>query len=174
MFLKGELTFMYAIVAVDYDWAIGNQGKLLYRVKEDMRRFKMRTLHNIVVMGRKTFESLPGQKPLKDRINIVLTRQNITYDFDNVIVMHSVEEVLDYCKGKEAYCIGGEEIYRLFLPYCDRAYVTLIYDHAKEADAYFPDIHKDPYWGVLYDTETYEENGIYYRFKVYTQDISRS
>ena len=104
---------MNAIVAVDLNWGIGYNGDLLYRIKEDMKRFKMRTMNNVVVMGRKTFESLPNGKPLKNRMNIILSRQDVHYDYDNVIVMHSVEEVLDYCKDKETYCIGRTMIYKV-------------------------------------------------------------
>lgn len=159
---------MNAIVAIDSNWGIGYEGKLLYHIKEDMSRFKARTKNTIVVMGRKTFESLPEQKPLKNRINIVLTRQDVTYDYDNVIVMHSVDEVLNYCKDKEAYCIGGAEIYKLFLPYIDKLYITKIKEKAPKADAYFPNIYNIPGWEKMYVTKTEEdENGVLYSFQVF-------
>jgi dihydrofolate reductase len=160
---------MDAIVAVDSNWGIGFNGNLLYRIKEDMSRFKARTKNHIVVMGRKTFESLPDQKPLKNRINIILTRQDITYDYDNVIVMHSVEEVLNYCKDKEAYCIGGAEIYNLFLPYLDKVYLTKIKQKTLNVDTYFPNLYNIPGWKVLYVTETKEdeENEVFYSFQVF-------
>lgn len=160
---------MYAIVAVDNDWGIGYQGQLLYHISEDMKRFKMRTRNRIVVMGRKTFESLPKGKPLKDRINIVLSRQDLHYKHKNVIVMHSVEEVLNYCEGKESYCIGGEEIYKLFLPYCDKAYVTVIKKSSPLVDTYFPNLSKNGKWELLYETSRNYDNDIPYTFRMYTR-----
>jgi len=117
---------MKAIVNVDKNWGIGNDGDLLQFIPADMKFFKENTIGNVVVMGRTTFDSLPGKQPLKDRTNIVLTK-NKSFQNDGVIVLNSVEEVLKEVtkySEDEVYIIGGEMIYKQLLPYCKEAYIT--------------------------------------------------
>jgi dihydrofolate reductase len=145
---------MNLIVAVDKNWGIGYQNKLLVSIPEDMKFFRSETGGKVVVMGRKTLESFPGGMPLKNRTNIVLTK-NPNYQKKGAIVLHSVEEVLEELKkynSEDIYIIGGDSIYRAFLPYCDVAHVTCI-DHAYEADAYFPNIDKMPEWKLTGESE---------------------
>lgn len=140
---------MNLIVAVDKNWAIGLKNKLLVSIPEDMKFFRTETAGKVVVMGRKTLESFPGGIPLKNRINIVLTG-NRDYEAKGAFVLHTVEDVLQELKkypSQEVYIIGGESIYRQFLPYCDTAHVTKI-DYAYEADTYFPNLDKLPEWKV--------------------------
>lgn len=140
---------MNLIVAVDKNWAIGLKNKLLVSIPEDMKFFRTETAGKVVVMGRKTLESFPGGIPLKNRINIVLTG-NRDYEAKGALVLHTVEDVLQELKkypSQEVYIIGGESIYRQFLPYCDTAHVTKI-DYAYEADTYFPNLDKLPEWKV--------------------------
>ncbi|MDY2664093.1 MAG: dihydrofolate reductase [Bariatricus massiliensis] len=148
---------MNLIVAVDKNWAIGKNNKLLVSIPADMKFFRETTKGNIVVMGRKTLESFPQGQPLKNRVNIVIT-QNQDYQVKDAIVVHSVEEAVQEC-GKqegEVFVIGGESVYRAMLPYCDTAYITKI-DHAYEADTYFPNLDEDETWKLtgVSDEQTY-------------------
>ena len=144
---------MKLIVAVDNNWAIGNQNKLLVSIPADMKFFRQTTTGNAVVMGRKTLESFPQGQPLKNRVNIVLTKDP-SYEVKGAIVVHSVKEALEEVKKLdcEAYVIGGESVYRALLPYCDTALITKI-DHAYEADTFFPNLDEDPQWVLTGDTE---------------------
>lgn len=145
---------MNLIVAVDKNWGIGYKNKLLVSIPEDMKFFRSETSGKVVVMGRKTLESFPNGMPLKNRTNIVLTK-NPSYKAKGAIVLHSVEEVLKELENypdEDVYIIGGSSIYKEFLPYCNVAHVTRI-DHAYEADAYFPDIEKMPEWVLTGESE---------------------
>lgn len=145
---------MNLIVAVDKNWGIGYQNKLLVSIPEDMKFFRSETSGKVVVMGRKTLESFPNGLPLKNRTNIVLTK-NPSYQVKGATVLHSVEEVLEEVKKfppEDVYVIGGDSIYKAFLPYCKVAHVTRI-DHAYEADAYFPNIDEMPEWELTGESE---------------------
>lgn len=145
---------MNLIVAVDKNWGIGYQNKLLVSIPEDMKFFRSETGGKVVVMGRKTLESFPNGLPLKNRTNIVLTK-NPGYHVKGAVVCHSVEEVLEELKKystEDVYIIGGDSIYKEFLPYCDVAHVTRI-DHAYEADAFFPNIEEMPEWVLTGESE---------------------
>ena len=148
---------MNLIVAVDQNWAIGNKGKLLVSIPSDMKFFREETSGEgkVVILGRKTLETFPGGRPLPKRVNVILTK-NPDFKVDGAIVVHSVEEALEAVKDFEdekIYVIGGDTIYKQFLPYCNLAHVTKI-EHAYEADAYFPDLDADAGWKM---TETSEE-----------------
>ena len=149
---------MNLIVAVDKNWAIGNENKLLVSIPQDMKFFRETTMGKVVVMGRKTLESFPGGQPLKKRTNIVLTRDK-NYQVKDAIVVHTVDELLQELKKydeEEIYVIGGESIYRQMLPYCKVAHVTKI-NHAYEADTYFPNLDEKDEWVVtgVSDEQTY-------------------
>lgn len=159
---------MNLIVAVDKNWAIGKNGDLLVSIPEDMKLFRSETTGKVVVMGRKTLESFPGGNPLKNRTNIVITG-NKDYKKEGVIVCHSVEETLEELKKYDAediYIIGGETIYRQFLPYCKVAHVTKI-DFAYEADTYFPNLDENPDWSVAESSEEHTYFDLEYYFKKY-------
>ena len=140
---------MNLIAAVDKNWAIGKNNELLVSIPNDMKMFRQMTTGKVVVMGRKTLESFPNGLPLKNRVNIVLTK-NQNYQVKGAIIVHSVEEVLEELKkydSEDVYVIGGEQIYRQMLPYCDTAHMTKI-DHAYEADAYFPNLDEKEEWTI--------------------------
>ena len=103
------------IAAITKDNSIGRGGKLLYHIPEDMKNFKAVTTNNVVIMGRKTYESIG--KPLPNRVNVILTH-NEDYDVEGAMVVNSVDEAILYCKifqsKKKIYIIGGEEIYKAF------------------------------------------------------------
>ena len=145
---------MNAIVAVDSNWAIGNKGQLLIRIPADQKRFREITTGGVVVLGRKTMDTFPGRKPLPNRTNIILST-NPEYKVDDAIVVHSIEQLIEELKSypsESIYIIGGDSVYKQMLPYCDKVYVTKI-DRKYEADAYFPDLDKDPDWHVVNTSE---------------------
>lgn len=145
---------MNAIAACDVNWAIGIQGRLLVQIPADMRYFQEKTMGKVVVMGRKTWESLPGRKPLSGRINVVLSRQK-GYKADGAYVVCGKEEALDFLRGypsEDIYIIGGSQIYRLFLEQCNTAYITKL-NYAYEADAFFPDLGKEKGWRLVWESE---------------------
>ncbi len=149
---------MNAIVAVDSNWAIGYQNKLLVRIPADQRFFRDETIHKAVIMGRKTLESFPGGQPLKERLNVVIT-SDPNYRVKDVVVVHSIEEALEAVKdyrSEDIYVIGGESIYRQMLSYCDVAHVTKI-DYKYAADTYFPNMDQMEDWVLTgeSDEQTY-------------------
>lgn len=159
---------MNLIVAVDKNWAIGNQNKLLVSIPADMKFFRETTMNKVVVMGRKTLESFPNGMPLKKRTNVVLTRDK-NYQVKDAIVLHTVEEVLEELKKyneEEIYIIGGESIYRQFLPYCKVAHVTKV-NHAYEADTYFPNLDEKDEWVVTGVSEEQTYFDLEYEFVRY-------
>lgn len=158
---------MNLIVAVDKNWAIGNKGNLLVSIPADQKLFREETMGKVIVMGRKTLESLPSG-PLAGRTNVVLTR-NEDYTRKGTVVLHSMEETLEYLKQfptDDIFIIGGEEIYRQFLPYCDVAHVTWI-DYEYLADTYFPNLDKDPQWHVTAESDEQTYFNLCYEFRKY-------
>ena len=110
---------MKIIVAADKNWGIGKDNKLLVSIPADMKMFRQETTGKVCVMGRKTLESFPGGLPLKNRTNIVLTR-NENYKVKDAIIVHSIEELMEELKkypAEDVYCIGGDTIYKQLLPY---------------------------------------------------------
>lgn len=125
------------IAAVSENWGIGKNGKLLVKVPGDLPRFKRLTTGHTIIMGRKTLDSFGGRL-LPNRRHIVLTR-DMDYFREGVEVVHSVEEALALCKeGEESFCIGGGEIYDLFLPYANKMYLTEVEKQFLDADTFFP------------------------------------
>ncbi len=145
---------MNLIAAVDENWAIGKNNQLLVRIPADQKFFREMTTGKVVVMGRKTLESFPNGQPLKNRTNIVLTR-NKDYAVKEAIVVHSMDELHDELKkynSEDVFVIGGEKIYEQLLDECDVAHITKI-DFAYDADAYFPNLDKNPDWEITGDSE---------------------
>lgn len=159
---------MKLIAAVDSNWAIGNKGELLVRIPSDHKNFREITTGKVVVLGRKTIETFPQGQPLKNRTNIILSRDK-SYSVKDAAVVHSVEELLEEVKkynSDDVYVIGGESIYAQLLKYCDTAHITKI-DHEYEADAYFPDLDNDPEWEVTGESEEQTYFDLEYRFVRY-------
>jgi len=169
MILEGRKMEVVVIAAMSINRVIGNKGKIPWHISDDFKRFKEVTSGHPVLMGRKTFESLPI-KPLPNRENIVIT-SNKDYSFQGVVVRHSLEDALDYCKGKEkVFIIGGASIYKqaLDMDIVDVLDITLI-DRDFEGDTFFPEIDfnlwkikertkmEDPiygrYWFLKYERE---------------------
>ena len=159
---------MKIVVAVDRNWAIGCKGKLLVSIPNDHKNFRELTTGRVVILGRKTLESFPGKKPLKNRRNIVLTKQP-DFRVEGVTAVPGVCEALDLVRGmnpEEVFCIGGAMIYRLFLPYCDTALITRI-DHIYDADAFLPDLDNDSAWEKVRESEEQVFFDLTYRFCTY-------
>lgn len=136
------------IVAVSKNNAIGKDNKLLFHIKEDLNFFKKTTLNKAIVMGRKTFESLPGVLP--SRKHIVITRdKDYKIDHPSVEVRYDLIEVLKEYKNstKELFVIGGGEIYKQSIDsgLIDRMYITKVDEVIEDADTFFPDISNISY-----------------------------
>lgn len=159
---------MNLIVAVDNNWAIGNQNELLIRIPNDHKHFREETTGKVVVLGRKTLETFPQGLPLKNRTNIILSKDK-NYKVKDAVVVHSIEELLEELKQyreEDIYIIGGESIYRQMLPYCKVAHVTKI-DHEYQADTYFPNLDKDENWEITADSDELTYFDIPYYFLKY-------
>ena len=159
---------MNIIVAVDQNWGIGKDNKLLVSIPADMKYFRETTTENVVVMGRKTLESFPNGLPLKKRTNIVLTR-NENYQAKDAVIVHSEKELLEELKkypSENVYVIGGASVYEQLLPYCDVAHVTKI-DYAYEADTHFPNLDEMPQWRVAASSEEQTYFDLEYQFVRY-------
>ena len=160
---------MNLIVCVDSNWGIGYKNELLVRIPSDQKFFRETTTGKVVVMGRKTLDSFPQGKPLKNRTNIVITSNKELEKRDEEIYVNSVEECLELLKNyneDDIYIIGGASVYKQFLPYCSKALVTRV-DREFSADTYFPDLDKDPEWKITKesDEQTYFDNT--FEFLVY-------
>lgn len=159
---------MNLIVAVDKNWAIGLSNKLLVSIPADMKFFRETTSGKVVAMGRKTLESFPGGQPLKNRNNIVLTKDQ-NYKVKDAVVVGTLEEMIEELKkypSEDIYVIGGESVYRQLLPYCDTAYVTKI-DHVYEADTFFPNLDEMKDWKMTGVTEEQTYFDLEYVFAKY-------
>ena len=158
---------MKLIVAVDKNWAIGKNNKLMWSIPADMKFFRETTQGNVVIMGRKTLESFPQGQPFKNRVKIVSSRKP-DYQVKGAVVVHSVEEAVEESKKYEGevFVIGGESIYRAMLPYCDTALVTKI-NHAFDADTYFPSLDQDDEWQMTKISEEQTCFDLEYYFTVY-------
>ena len=154
-----------AIVAAYADWGIGAKGTQPVVIKADRRRFRELTEGGAVIVGRKTLSDFPGGRPLKNRANIVLTRQSIT--IEGAETAGSVEQALKLAAPHpRVFVIGGESVYRELLPHIGRIYVTKI-AVAPHSDVFFRDLDADPAWRVTEEDEEAEENGIRCRFLTY-------
>jgi dihydrofolate reductase len=153
------------IVAKSNNNIIGGNNKLLWHLSKDLKRFKEITTGNTIIMGRKTFESLP--KVLPNRHHVVITsNKNFKIDSESVTIVNNIEEIVDKYKDsvEEAFIIGGGEIYNLLLPYTNKLYLTRIHKDF-EGDTYFPNIDLSN-WEVSYKSEVFsdEEEDLTYDF----------
>lgn len=157
---------MNLIVAVSLDYAIGKDNKLLFRLPTDMAFFKEKTMGKTVVMGEKTYLSLP-KRPLLNRINIVLS-DNPNFVADGAIVVHTLDDLFKELKkyrSEDIFVCGGASIYNLLMNYCDTAYVTKV-EKIVDADTYIDDIEKRGF--VLKEVSPQiEENDLTFTFQTY-------
>lgn len=157
---------MNVIVAVDENWAIGKDGDQLIYLKEDLKRFRTLTSGHTVILGRKTLATFPGGRPLKNRRNLILSR-NPQFQAEGAEVFSAVEELVQQAD-QDAFVIGGASVYEQLLPYCDTAYITKI--HASfPADTYFPNLDQSEEWKVTEERESLEQDGISYHYVTYSR-----
>lgn len=148
------------IVAIARHRGIGYENKLLYWLPNDLKRFKTLTTGNTIIMGRKTFESLP-KGALPNRRNIVLSHQK-GISFEGAECFPSLEEALAHCtEDKEVFIIGGSSVYKEALPLADRLYITFIDDTSKEADTYFPEISEKEWKETSREDHPTDEKHLY-------------
>jgi len=149
---------MELIVAVYDDWGIGKEGTQPVALSADRKFFRDTTRGAMVIVGRRTIEDFPGQKPLPGRVNVALTRKG--GEIPGFTVCGSPEEAAKLAETAErAMVIGGGSIYCQMLPYCDTAYITKV--HAKpQSDTFFPNLDEDPNWVLAEVLQSGEENGI--------------
>ena len=152
------------IACVGKNLELGFKNDLIFHIKDDMKYFKNITLNHVVVMGRKTFESLPGI--LKGRKNVVITRSKNDFP-EEVETFSSIENFMktyqDY--PEEIFVIGGASIYKQFLDFCDKLYLTEVDKTVKEADVYFPNFDKEQYDREI--VETKKDKNLEYKFVIY-------
>lgn len=159
---------MKLIAAVDEHWGIGKNGDLLLRISQDMKRFRMLTTGNVIVMGRKTLESFPNKKPLPNRINIVLSH-NTSYQPENCIVINNLPalfQALAHYHNKDIFVIGGGRIYNLLLPYCTEALITKI-QHVFPADTYLENLDVNSQWELIASEGESTEKDIAFQYLIY-------
>ncbi|MBQ3492022.1 MAG: dihydrofolate reductase [Oscillospiraceae bacterium] len=156
---------MELIVAVYDDWGIGKDGTQPVALSADRKFFRETTRGATVIVGRKTLADFPGGRPLPNRVNVVLTRQNI--EIDGVVICHSPEEAAKLAQNADrAIVIGGGSVYKQMLPFCDTAYITKV--HATpESDTFFPNLDEDTQWKLEEILQSGEENGIAYQMCLY-------
>lgn len=144
--------------------AIGYQNRLLYHIKSDLTRFRELTTGHAIIMGRKTYESLPNGA-LPHRRNIVVSRS--MKEMEGCEVYPNLEAALKAAEGKteETFIIGGESIYRQSLPAAHRLYLTVVDDAPQQADAFFPEINPEE-WKLI-EKEMRNENGLSFSFLTY-------
>jgi len=171
---------MQMILSADEAWGIGKGNQLLFRIPPDMRYFKDKTMGGAVIMGRKTWESLPDGKPLDGRINIVLTGNPGSIKVDakglstgtepllctNLTELSVVLEKLPVGPDR-AWVIGGAEIFRLLMPYCREAYITRFLTTDQDADRRMEDLDKAENWIKVAEGAVEEWEGLRYRFDRY-------
>jgi dihydrofolate reductase len=149
------------VVAISENHVIGKDNKLLWHLPNDLKHFKEITTGHTIIMGRKTYDSVG--KPLPNRRNIIITRQNIT--IPGCEVVNSIEAALALCADEnEVFIVGGAEIYRQSIKLTNRIYLTVVHKDF-EGDSFFPEINKDEWKEVLHeDHEPDHKNPLPYSF----------
>ena len=160
------------IAAISENKVIGFKNKVPWHIPEDMKRFRELTIGHPVIMGRKTYDSLPDKfRPLPDRENIVLSSSLESQE--KIYIARNMEEALKLAKGRDSSVIGGERVYQLFLPLIDQLEITRVYRDF-EGDAFFPEINWDEWkisrrekWNPSMREENVSEHDIPYSFLTY-------
>lgn len=157
-----------AIVAVANDWSIGKEGRMLFNLPKDLNFFKAATSGHIVVCGRKTLQSLPGGKPLKDRTTICICSEEnnrddcfCINDFDKAITL-----VKELSKTQDVWIIGGQAIYEKFIDLCEDVWVTKV-NASGNGDTYFPNLDNRAEFELIWETDSEDDNGYSIKFCEY-------
>lgn len=156
---------MELIIAVYDDWGIGRDGTQPIALSADRKFFRETTRGAMVIVGRRTIQDFPGQKPLPGRVNVALSRS--CQEISGFTVCQTPEQALELARNVErAMVIGGGSVYRQMLPYCDSAYVTKVHV-CPTSDTFFPNLDQDPQWELSETIQSGEENGIGYEMLLY-------
>lgn len=158
---------MNFIVAVASDYAIGKDNDLLFSLPSDLRYFKEKTTNKIVVMGERTYHSLP-KRPLPNRINIVLSN-NLDFNDDGIIIVRSIPELLEEVKkynSEDVFVMGGASVYNQLMDYCTYAYITKV-NKITQADTFINNIDNMSDWQIISSSDSMIENGLEFKFVVY-------
>ncbi|MCD6202512.1 MAG: dihydrofolate reductase [Bacteroidales bacterium] len=157
---RGKKTIS-VIVAVAENHAIGKDNKLLWHISNDLKRFKKLTTGHPVIMGKKTYESLPV-RPLPGRMNIVLT--DVPGEkIEGCVMAYSIEEAIELCpEGEECFVMGGGSVYRQFLPLADKLFLTKVHQ-TFEADTFFPEIDEKQ-WKPVSREEITGDDSVPFRY----------
>lgn len=165
---------MKMLFAVDENWNIGYDGDMLFKISKDLQRFRELTETNIIIMGRKTFESLPDQKALPNRINIVITR-NPEYTADDILVVTSIDELFQLLgvinPGNQLvnFVIGGGNIAHQLLQYCNYAYITKVLRSFDATDTLIPNLDEDQDWVINSESEYFMQDDLMYNYVDYVR-----
>jgi len=160
---------MDLVVNVTENWGIGMENNLLVTISADLKRFRQLTTGRTVILGRKTLDTFPSGRPLKNRRNLILSG-NPNYAVEGAEVVHSLEELKAAIQPDEPVSvIGGASIYELLLPYCSKARITKTL-LTVPADRFFPNLDELSGWRVAEASEVLEENGIRFQYVDYVND----
>lgn len=163
---------MILMFAVDENWNIGIDGGMLVSIRKDLRRFRDTTEGNIVVMGRRTLEAIPGKKALPNRENIVVTR-NKDFKDDGFHLLNDLDKLDELVKeidpeGKmEVFVTGGESIVRQLMPKCNRAYITKILKSYDKSDTSIPNLDESSEWKIVKESKVHSEGDIKFKYVDY-------
>ncbi len=162
------------IFAIDENWNIGYDGNMLFKISNDLQRFRTLTETNIIIMGRKTFESLPDREALPDRINIVITR-DVNYTAEDIMVVTSMDELFQLLEEINPdntmvnFVIGGGNIAHQLLQYCNYAYITKVLRSFDATDTLIPNLDEDQDWEVVSESPYYMQDDLMYNYVDYTR-----
>lgn len=163
---------MILIFAVDNNWNIGYKGKMLADIPEDLKRFRKITEGNIVIMGRKTLEATPGQNPLPNRINILLTK-NKEWNKKGFYVVNKLEDLFPLLEEinprnkMKIFVTGGESIVEQLISHCNEAYITKILKSFEKADTKIPNLDLDDNWKITKESQIYTQGDLKYKYVNY-------
>ena len=157
---------MIAIVAVDKNWGIGKDGDQIVYIPGDLKRFREFTTGNTIILGRKTVATFPNGKPLKNRRNLILSR-NPDYAPEGGEVYPNLDSLMkEVTDSDNTYVVGGASVYQTMIGQCDKAYVTKI-DAEYPADCWFPNLDNDSNWEIYEQSEEMDHEGLTYRYVNY-------
>ncbi|MBC8590273.1 dihydrofolate reductase [Wansuia hejianensis] len=165
---------MILIFAVDNNWNIGFAGGMLTEIKADLKRFREITEGNIVIMGRKTLEAIPGQKPLPNRINILITR-NKEFNREGFYTINDLKDLFPLLreinpKGEmEVFLTGGGSVVRQLIDHCNKAYITKILKDFEKADTSIPNLDLLDEWKIVSQSDIYYQNELPYKYVDYVR-----
>ncbi len=155
---------MNLIVVVDENWAIGRDGDQICYISADLKRFRALTTGHAVILGRKTLATFPGGRPLKNRRNLILSR-NPDLKIEGAEVYNQLDDLLKHAPA-DAFVIGGSSVYEALVDCCDTAYVTKIHGEYP-ADCYFPNLDITSHWQSVERSEDLEEDGVIFHYETY-------